>query len=82
MQAYMEDRRQLAPAAAPVEPRENASDRLLKARKPNLYYSNSHMECYYFCQQSEDYFETTGAKSQKCVPFAATFLKDRILNRW
>ena len=82
MQAYMEDRRQPAPAPAPVESREDASDRPLKARNPDLYYGNSHMECYYFCQQCEDHFETAGAKGHKRVPFAATFLKDRILNRW
>ena len=82
MQAYMEDRRHLAPAPAPVESREDALDRPLKARNPDLYYGNSHMECYYFCQQCEDHFETAGAKGHKRVPFAATFLKDRILNRW
>lgn len=83
MQAYMEDRRQPAPAPAPpAESREDASDRPLKARNPDLYYGNSHMECYYFCQQCEDHFETAGAKGHKRVPFAATFLKDRILNRW
>ncbi len=83
MQAYMEDRRQPAPAPAPpAESREDVSDKPLKARNPDLYYGNSHMECYYFCQQCEDHFETAGAKGHKRVPFAATFLKDRILNCW
>ena len=80
MQAYMEDRRH--PAPAPIEPREDNSDRPLKARNPDLYYGNSHMECYYFCQQCKDHFETAGAKGHKRVPFAVTFLKDRLLNRW
>ena len=82
MQAYMHDRRQPAPAPATVESWEDASDRSLNARKPDLYYGNLYIECYYFCQQCKDHFETAGAKGHKRVPFAATFLKDRILNRW
>ncbi len=81
----MEDRRNSTPAPAPdplAEPREDVSDRPLKAQIPNLYYSNSHIKCYHFCQQFEDHFETDGAKGHKRVPFAASFLKDRILHRW
>ncbi len=84
MQAYMEDRRNSAPApaSAPLaEPREDVSDRPLKTRNPDLYYGNSCMECYHFCQQFEDHFETTRAKGHKLVPFVAFFLKDRILHR-
>ena len=33
----------------------------LKAWFPDLYYRNSHLNCYCFCQQSEDYFETAEA---------------------
>ena len=33
----------------------------LKARFPNLYYMNSHLDCYRFCQQCEDHFKTAGA---------------------
>ncbi len=40
------------------------------------------MECYYICQQCEDHFEVAGFLGHKRVPFAAGFLKDRILNRW
>ncbi len=69
-------------AQAPSELKEEASERLLKAENPDLYYENSHMECYYFCQQCEDYFETAGAKSHKRVPFAVFFLKEKILFRW
>ena len=82
MQAYMEDRRQPAPAAAPVEPREDVSDRPLNARNSDLYNGNLHIECYYVCQQCEDHFETAGAKGHKPISFAATFLKDRIFNCW
>ncbi len=85
MQAYMEDRRNHTPALAPAflaEPRENVSDRLLKTRNPDLFYGNSYMECYHFCQQFEYHFDTDGAKSHKHVHFAASFLKDFILHRW
>lgn len=52
MQAYIEDRQNLVPALAflPTKVRENALDRLLKAKNPDLYYSNLYMECYNFCQ--------------------------------
>ena len=40
------------------------------------------MKCYYFCQQCEDYFEITGTKNYKRVPFIASFLKDGILFCW
>lgn len=47
MQAYMEDRRNPVPALAflPTKPQEEASDQLLKAQNPDLYYSNLHIEC-------------------------------------
>ncbi len=73
-----------AAAAAPapdIKARDN-TDRPLKSWNPDLYYGNSHMECDYFCQQCEDHFEVAGLLGHKHVPFAAGFLKDRILNRW
>ena len=85
MQAYMGDRRNSAPAPAPApiaEPLEDISDRPLKAWNSDLYYGNPHMECYHFCQQYENHFETAGAKGHKHEPFAAFFLKDCILHRW
>ena len=81
----MEDRRNSAPAPTLVplaEPRENVSDKPLNARNPDLYYGNSHMECYHFCLQYKDHFETAGAKGHERIPFAAFFLKNRILHRW
>ena len=46
----------------------------LKARFPDLYYGNSHLNCYRFCQQCEDHFETAGANGPNRVPFATSFL--------
>ena len=62
--------------------KKEAFNRPLKTRNPNLYYGNSYMECYYFCQQCEDYFETAGAKGHRRVLFAVFFLKKKILFRW
>ena len=61
-----------------LEPRE----RPLKARTPEIYSGKSQMDCYYFCQQCEDYFETSGATRMNCTPFAATFLRGAISLRW
>ena len=85
VQAYMVDRGNPAPATDPVplaEPRHDISDRPVRARNPDLYYGNLHIECYHLCQQWKDNFETAGPKGHKRVPFAASFLKDRILHRW
>lgn len=57
---------------------EKALDKSLKARNPNLYYRNLHIECYYFCQQYENHFKIAGPKRYMCVFFVAIFLKDRI----
>ena len=81
----MEDRRNPArtPSPAPLaEPREDISDGLLKARNPDLYYGNSHMQCYHFCQQCEDHCEIAESKGHKRVLFAMFFLMDRILHCW
>ncbi len=75
------DQAPAAPAAPAAEARDDI-DRPLKPRNPDLYYGNSQMECYYFCQQCEDHFEVVGLLGHKRVLFAAGFLKDRILNRW
>ena len=54
----------------------------LKARFPDLYYGKSHIECYYFCQQCKDYFDTVGTTGSNRTPFAASFLCGRISFRW
>ena len=57
-------------------------ERPLKARLPDLYYGKSHMECYYFCQQCEDHFDTAGATGPNKTSFAASLLRGRISLRW
>ena len=56
--------------------------RLLKARTPETYSGKSHMDCYHFCQQCENYFETSGATGMNHTPFAATFFRSPISLRW
>ncbi len=72
----------LAASAAPAAEARDNTARPLKPQNPDLYYGNSHMECYYFYQQCEDYFEVRGSPGHKLVPFAAGFSKNRILNWW
>ena len=61
-----------------LEPQE----RLLKAKTPETYSGKSHMDCYYFCQQCEDYFETSGATGINRISFAANFLRGTVSLRW
>ncbi len=84
MRTCIEKVRNQAPtvSAVPAAEARNDTDRPLKPRNPNLYYGHLHMECYYFCQECEDHFEVAGSLGHKRVPFAAGFLKDRILNQW
>ncbi len=73
--------RDQAPAAPAAKARDD-TDRPFKPQNPDLYYSPSHIERYYFCQQCEDHFEVAGSLGHKGIAFAARFLKDRILNWW
>lgn len=57
-------------------------ERALKVRNPDLYYRSSHIECYYFCRQCEDYFNTAGVTDPQRIFFAALFLQDRINFCW
>ena len=61
---------------------EEPQDKPLKAQSPDVYRGKSHMKCYNFCQQCEDYFATAGAKGPNQIPFAASFLRDQISFRW
>ena len=55
---------------------------LLKARTPETYSGKSHIDCYHFCQQCEDYFETLGATEMNHTLFAATFLRGTVSFRY
>ena len=55
-------------------PRQPERKQTLKAKVAELYYGKSHMDCYHFCQQCEDHFETAGATRFNRTPFAASFL--------
>ncbi len=81
MRTYIERVRDQAPEAPNAKVREEVLDKPLKPRNLDLYYGHLHIECYYFCLQYEDHFEIAGSLGHKRVPFAAGFLKDRILNR-
>ena len=54
----------------------------LKARFPDLYYGNLHIDCYQFCQQCEDHFKTAGAKGLNKILFAASFLRGLVTQQW
>ena len=73
MKAYLEAQ---VPGRTEVDP--EPREQPLKARFPDLYYGNSHMDCYRFCQQCEDHFETAGAKGPNRIPFAASFLRGSV----
>ena len=63
-------------------PRQLKCKQTLKARVPEVYYGKSHIDCYHFCQQCKDYFETAGATRFNRTPFAASFLRGNISVRW
>ena len=50
----------------------------LTARFSDFYYKKSHIECYYFCQQCKDHFNTAGVTRSNRTPFATFFLCGRI----
>ena len=60
----------------------NVCKKTLKAKSPDIYCGNSHMECYNFCQQYEDLFTTAGAKGPNRILFAELFLHNHINFCW
>ena len=61
-------------AQALAEPQE----RSLKARSLKTYLGKSHIDCYQFYQQCENYFKTSGAIEMNCTLFTASFFRDTI----
>lgn len=49
-----------------------------KARFPELYFGKSYLDCYWFCQQCKDYFDTIRATGNNYTLIAAFFLWDGI----
>ena len=56
--------------------------RPLKTRISETYWSKSHMECYHFYQQCEDYSIISGVTKTNYTLFTASFLRDFISFRW
>lgn len=48
----------------------------------NMYYGNIHMECYYYCQQYEYYFDIIDITGKKKIFFPVIFLKNGISYCW
>ena len=57
-----------------LEPQE----RLFKAKTPETYFGKSHIDCYHFYQQCEDYFKISGATGINRTSFVATFFHGSI----
>ena len=72
----------LAPALAPALIVAKAHQKKLKTCFPDVYRGKSHMDCYNFCQQGEDYFATIAATGPTRILFATSFLQDWISFRW
>ena len=77
MKAYLKAQ---VPGRIEVDPEPRKQS--LKAQFPDLYYGNLHIDCYQFCQQCEDHFETGGPKKPNRIPFAALFLYGLVTQRW
>ena len=54
----------------------------LKAKVLNVYYGKLYIDCYYFCHQCEDYFETFWATRTNRTPFATFFFRGNISVQW
>ena len=50
----------------------------LKAKVLEVYYGKSNMDCYHFCQQCTDHFQTAGDTEFNQTPFTAAFLHGNI----
>ena len=75
MKAYLESNQ------GPSQPPEECKQPF-KAKLSDVYYSKSHMDCYHFCQQCEDYFEPSRTIKTNQTLFAAFFLYKNISVWW
>ena len=53
-------------------------EQLLKIKSLETYSKKSHMDCYHFCQQCEDYFEISSTIGINRTLFAALFFRSTI----
>ena len=70
------------PVLAPAPIVAKAPRKKLKACSPDVYYGKSHIDCYNFYQQYEDYFAIVGATRSTRILYATSFLQDQISFRW
>ena len=71
-----------APAPTPTPIIAEVAQEKLKTRSPDVYRRKSHMDCYNFCQQCEDYFAIAGAMGSTQIFFATSFLWNQISFYW
>ena len=57
-------------------------EQFFKARTPKMYWGKSYIKYYHFCQQCENYFETSSTTRMNHIPFATPFLYSFISIRW
>ena len=75
MKAYLETNQRPRP---PLTERKQT----FKAKVPEVYYGKSYIDCYHFCQQCKDHFETVEATGANRTPFATSFLRKNISIYW
>ena len=56
--------------------------RPIKARTTKTYFGKSHIYCYHFYLQCEDYFKISGTTKINCTQFAATYFYGTVSLRW
>ena len=66
IKAYLESNKR--PRQPPAE-----REQSFKAKVPKVYYGKLYMDCYHFCQQCKDHFETAKATGTNRTPFATSF---------
>ena len=79
IKAYLETQ---VPAHIAPEINPESCKKPLKARFSDFYYGNWHMDCYQFCQQCKNHFETVNARRPNKISFAALFFRGSFIQQW
>ena len=77
MQTYMDTVKNQTQVQALVQvppPQVEPKEKPLKVHFLDLYFGKLYLDCYRFCQQCKDYFDTSRVNRDNCTPFAAFFL--------